>query len=93
MTSDHGRVAAVHNLGEADAEATLELAHEPVQLFGDATFERANEGGTGEDGLEIDIESSKKQNNNGNEGKGGPPEWRFELGRYGYCWVRVEEGI
>jgi hypothetical protein len=26
----------------------------------------------------------------GGEGAG---DWRFELGRYGYCWVREENGI
>jgi hypothetical protein len=40
MTSDHGSVAAVHNLADEDAEATLELPTEPVALFDGEEFER-----------------------------------------------------
>lgn len=72
MESEHGRTVAVHNLGSEPTDATIELAREPVRLFGDATFERVG-GGEGEDGT--------------------GDEWRFELGRYGYCWVQAEEGV
>lgn len=58
---------------ETDAEATLELAHEPVRLFGEAEFERVGDSG----GTDTD----------------GTGKWRFGLGRYGYCWVRVEEEV
>jgi maltose alpha-D-glucosyltransferase/alpha-amylase len=44
MVSDHGRVVAVHNLGEAATEATVELAHEPARLLGDAELEKTDAG-------------------------------------------------
>lgn len=64
MTSDHGSVAAVHNLDD-DAAATLEPATQPHALFGEAEFETTGNVNTG--------------------------KWGFEMDRYGYCWVRVEE--
>ncbi|NEU58083.1 alpha-amylase family protein [Halorussus sp. MSC15.2] len=78
MTSDHGQVVAVHNLGEERAEATLELDDEPVRLFGDAAFERVAD--------RVAVESDGGED-------GSADEWRFELGRYGFCWVRVEESV
>lgn len=72
VASDHGRVAAVHNLGAEPTAATLDLGARPTRLFGDAEFERAG----GDEAGETDAS-----------------EWRFDLGRYGYCWVRVGEKI
>lgn len=66
MASDHGRIAAVHNLGEDETQAILEFDHKPARLFGEAEFEKLTDGEN---------------------------RWRFELERFGYCWVQLEEGI
>ncbi|WP_137286144.1 alpha-amylase family protein [Halorussus salinisoli] len=111
MSSDHGRVVAIHNLGDDEAEATLELDHRPVRLFGEAAFERVEDGGESEagdvseadsesDAIETDKDSSEKcisssntDRGSGSEGVDGSGEWRFELERYGYCWVRIDESV
>jgi maltose alpha-D-glucosyltransferase/alpha-amylase len=86
MTSDHGRVVALHNLDDEAATVTLDLSGEPTRLFGEASFERVGEGeGEGEGGSGV----SKDGSNVGGEGeKERAGRWRFDLGRYGYCWVR-----
>lgn len=80
MESEHRCTVAVHNLGPDPTQATLELTDEPVRLFGDAPFERASEA----------EERGESETEDGDETGG---QWRFDLGRYGYCWVRVKEGL
>ncbi len=94
MTSDHGTVVAVHNLDEPETEVALDLSGEPTRLFGEATFERVE----GDDSSESDKTVSEKDKSvsdtdrdidkNCEDGS-----WRFELGRYGFCWVRLERGL
>ncbi|MFC7079030.1 alpha-amylase family protein [Halorussus caseinilyticus] len=90
MVSDHGRVAAVHNLGDDDATATLELDGEPTRLFGEAEFERVeSEDKTDKDVSQKDKDTSKNDIGGYGNDKEGSDGWRFEMGRYGFCWVRL----
>jgi maltose alpha-D-glucosyltransferase/alpha-amylase len=85
LSSDHGTVVAVHNLAEPQAEATLELAAEPVRLFGSADF-----GCVGPS--EADTEEGETTaDGDATTGTATTDTWRFELGRYGYCWTRLKE--
>ncbi|WP_135829094.1 alpha-amylase family protein [Halorussus halobius] len=88
MTSDRGRVTAVHNLGADPTRATLALGSgpdhsTPTRLFGDAEFARVGGSGNGT--------SDASEAGAGDEAGAG--EWRFDLGRYGYCWVRDGEAV
>ncbi|WP_435181740.1 alpha-amylase family protein [Halorussus sp. AFM4] len=88
MVSDHGRVVAVHNLDDRPTEATLDLVAEPDRLLGEAAFEqvRPDSGGTAVADGNGDADGS---------GAAGADAgaWRFELDRYGFCWVRVEQHV
>ncbi|UPV76303.1 alpha-amylase family protein (plasmid) [Halorussus limi] len=100
MTSDHGSVVAVHNLDETETAVSLELPGEPTRLFGEAAFERVDEGGAafeggeeGEDGSTEGVAVANTDGGSDDEGRDGSSEWRFELDRYGFCWMRVESGV
>ena len=60
MAGETGAVVAVHNLGEEEATATLDLQGQPTRLFDRAEIRETDD------------------------------DWRFELSRYGYSWLRTE---
>ncbi|WP_205254577.1 MULTISPECIES: alpha-amylase family protein [Halorussus] len=90
MVSDHGRVVAVHNLDDRPAEVTLDLVAEPDRLFGEAAFERVSP-----DSGDTAVADGNGGDASGADASGGADAgaWRFELGRYGFCWVRVEQHV